>query len=461
MSETTYDVRIWEYSAIKGKTRTTHRVRWVVGGKTWTKSFGTKQLAMSHRSKLLTAAREGQAFDVATGLPVSMVPKSAGVTWFDHAQAFASVRWPELAPRSRRSLAEGLTAVTPALLEDASDRPSDDDIRHTLLTYAFRASNEHPDETAARVLPWIEEHSLPLDALTDPTVTRRCLELISTTLDGGTAAPTTFARKRATLYGTLKYAVELGRLPFHPLDRVSWKRPRSTDAVDPASVVNPRQARALLTAVTYVDPAMEAFYALMYFAALRPAEAAHIKAADLDLPADGWGTLTLVGSTQRSGALWTDDGNAHEDRELKHRAVRTRRTVPASPDLCRTLRHHLDAYGTGPGGRLFVTRTPRTRVPLPGDLARPVSPSIYGRKWQRARAYAFPPEQVASPLAARPYDLRHACVSTWLAAGVSPAQVAQWAGHGVAVLLRTYTHAIDGGQAEALRRIDDQLGKRC
>jgi len=50
----------------------------------------------------------------------------------------------------------------------------------------------------------------------------------------------------------------------------------------------------------------------------------------------------------------------------------------------------------------------------------------------------------ASPLAGRVCDLRHACVSTWLNGGVPPAQVAEWAGHSVAVLLKVYAKRIDG-----------------
>jgi hypothetical protein len=59
------------------------------------------------------------------------------------------------------------------------------------------------------------------------------------------------------------------------------------------------------------------------------------------------------------------------------------------------------------------------------------------------------PAQVASTLAIRPYDLRHAYVSTWLKAGVEPKRVAEWAGHSVDVLLRIYTHCLDGGEHEA------------
>jgi integrase len=56
-----------------------------------------------------------------------------------------------------------------------------------------------------------------------------------------------------------------------------------------------------------------------------------------------------------------------------------------------------------------------------GDL-----PTItYRRAWRQARRAVFTDQQYASPLARRPYDLRHACVSTWLNGGVPPAQVAK------------------------------------
>jgi hypothetical protein len=60
-------------------------------------------------------------------------------------------------------------------------------------------------------------------------------------------------------------------------------------------------------------------------------------------------------------------------------------------------------------------------------------------------------------LAKRLYDLRHACVSTWLKAGTEPKRVAEWAGHSVTVLLRIYTHCLDEGEHEALRRIQKAL----
>jgi len=49
------------------------------------------------------------------------------------------------------------------------------------------------------------------------------------------------------------------------------------------------------------------------------------------------------------------------------------------------------------------------------------------------------------------------CVSTWLKAGIEPKRVAEWAGHSLEVLLRTYTHRLDDGEREALRRIQKAL----
>ena len=44
-------------------------------------------------------------------------------------------------------------------------------------------------------------------------------------------------------------------------------------------------------------------------------------------------------------------------------------------------------------------------------------------------------------------------VSTWLNSGVDPVQLAAWAGHSVAVLMRIYVKCISGHDAEAKRRI--------
>ncbi|MFD8560158.1 hypothetical protein ACFV1N_23010 [Streptosporangium canum] len=143
---------------------------------------------------------------------------------------------------------------------------------------------------------------------------------------------------------------------------------------------------------------------------------------------------------------WTDSGDGHETRGLKHRAQEDTRPVPIPPVLVKILREHLDEFGTAKDGRLFQTE----RGGVVGSTA-------YTEVWAAARLLALTPEQAASPLARRPYDLRHAAVSLWLNAGVPAPEIARRAGHGVDVLLRVYAKCIDGQEETVNRRIDDAL----
>jgi integrase len=115
-----------------------------------------------------------------------------------------------------------------------------------------------------------------------------------------------------------------------------------------------------------------------------------------------------------------------------------------APALARLLRKHLAEYGTAPDGRLFL-----------GEAGGLLSDSVYSRSWEQARQTVLSPAEAASPLGERPYDLRHARLSTWLNAGVAPAQVAEWAGNSVPVLLRVYAKCLADSEQTALRRIEE------
>jgi len=56
--------------------------------------------------------------------------------------------------------------------------------------------------------------------------------------------------------------------------------------------------------------------------------------------------------------------------------------------------------------------------------------------------------------AERAYDLRHACLSTWLSAGVDLAQVAERADNSVPVLLSVYAKCLTDSEQTARRRIE-------
>jgi integrase len=123
------------------------------------------------------------------------------------------------------------------------------------------------------------------------------LDALALRLDGRSAAATTARRRRAVFYNVLQYAVELERFPANPVDRlrVRTSRHKVADTVDPRVVVNQRQARELLVAVTYVGrrgkdrrgERLRAFFACLYFAALRPGEAQGLRANNCLLPDSG------------------------------------------------------------------------------------------------------------------------------------------------------------------------------
>ena len=119
--------------------------------------------------------------------------------------------------------------------------------------------------------------------------------------------------------------------------------------------------------------------------------------------------------------------------------------MPIPPELVAILRGHIETFGIAPDGRLF--RSERGQV-----VASPRSATCGPGPHPRAH-----PGQVASPLAGRPYDLRHAAVSLWLNAGVPAPEVAERAGHSVEVLLRVYAKCLDGGEDIANRRIGAAL----
>jgi integrase len=452
----TYDIRIYKTEIYKGSKVTSYYVRWKVSDRQFREPFRTAALADSFRSELMTAMRGGQAFSTASGRPIAWKheePERPSLSWYAFTLGYVAAKWPYASPNHRRGIAESLTDATEAMLASGDIPHARDEIRRVLLRWAYsdrlRGTKEPPDDMAS-VARWLEASTIPVTDLAAPRTgaarTRAVLDRISKKKDGTAAAANTANRKRMVLNNALHYAVETNALPVNPLNTVKWTRPRTLKTVDPRGVVNSDQARRLLTAVASTGPRgerMVAFYGCMYYAALRPEEAVDLRRDNLlDLPDDGWGEMILTHSEPRSGTSWTDTGLARQRRELKHRAPGETRTVPIHPELVTLLRDHLKKYGTGPGGRIFIG--PRGGI---------LTDRAYLAVFHKARAAAFTGPEAASLLARRPYDLRHAAVSTWLNAGVAPPQVADWAGHSVHVLLRVYAKCISGQQDEAKRRI--------
>ena len=291
------------------------------------------------------------------------------------------------------------------LTRDTGRRPPAGVLRAALYGHAFNPPlrSRAPDPGTASALAWLEQVSLPVRRLGEPRVIRAALDGLCTRLDGSPAAANTITRKRAVFHGALGYAVELGLLPANPIGLVRWRAPTAASAVSPATVPSPAQVRAILAQVARIRPELAAFFGCLYYAALRPEEAVALRCADLVLPARGRGTIILTAACPRTGTAWTSTGTPFEPRGLKHRPDGTIRIVPIPPVLARMLRRHLGDHGTTPDGRLFR-----------GARGGMLSESVYGRAWHAARLAALGPGLAATPLARRPYDLRHAALSLWL-----------------------------------------------
>ncbi|MBB6345212.1 integrase [Nonomuraea muscovyensis] len=450
---TTYDVKLGGVQYRSDRDTPAYIARWKVAGKAKSKSFRTKGLANAFLSDLRQAAKAGEEFDIVTGLPVSMLAaRSSGPTFLEFAQSYILRRWRTSAPRTRETDAYALLSLVPALTADAPGRPEPEELREVLKVHALLPEDRRADLTAAQAvtLRWLEKASLPLTVLGDAAVLRRALDAVTATFAGGPAGANTVRRKRAVLHHLLEHAVEQKIFGTNPLNEIKWTAPKAVTVVDPRTVVNPAQARRLLDALSMVGrkrgARLKALFGCIYYAALRPEEAADLRANNCTLPASGWGLIVLERARPQSTKRWTNSGETHESRSLKHRADRETREIPIPPVLVGMLREHIAEYGTAKDGRIFCTGT--------GGV---YSSSAYSRVWQEARKLALTPAQVASSLAARPYDLRHAAVSLWLNAGVPAPEVAKRAGHGVDVLLRVYAKCMDGQQEQINGKINSAL----
>jgi integrase len=464
MNGESYDVRFWKIDARPGKRRTSYRVRWTVAGQTFTETFATFELADAFRSKLKTQAKEGEPFDRETGLPRAVLRQRLDVTFLVHVREYAAYAWKRASAKNRISIVETLARVVPVVTRDLPGAPAPDLLRQALrkhLNQGTYAGTMDADE--GRAIGWLQQASRPVSALNDDDLVCELLDALAVNLDGAPAAPEYFSRRRRVLHAVLGYAVRRKRLEKNPVSKANlpegWTPPPAPEvAIDPRCVGSPALIASMLAYCSYVGrrqgPRFAAFFACMYYAMMRPSEVAALTSASCHLPETGWGYLTFADSSPAAGRAYTDDGQVHEHRGLKGRnhgrpaSVRARRArrVPIPPELVTMLREHLARYGTGPDGRLFCS-----------ENGNPMLPSTWWQVWQKVRALSLPPDQLATPLLRRPYDLRHSGVTWRLNSGVPPTEVAAWAGHSVDVLMRVYARCMTGLEDVWIVRMNDAL----
>jgi len=216
--------------------------------------------------------------------------------------------------------------------------------------------------------------------------------------------------------------------PKHAQRRTSQKVLTTVETSDLPTLA---QATAALDRMRNHQPASEGLRVLgylMYLAGLRPSEARALHLEDLELPEKGWGSILVRRAITDAGEDFTS-----ADEQAGVTKTGAARTVPISQLLVGILR---DYVGDRTSGLLVATRG-----------GKPVTTSNWGRAWRAARGDAD----------WRLYDLRHACATTWLAAGVPIGTVARRMGHSPDVLLRVYAGSLAGDDEIANERIDHLL----
>ena len=207
---TTYDVRIHAILTNKQSRGDTYTIRSKVAGRPFRKTFATKALAESYRSKLIIAQREGVAFDTESGLPEPEARKSYSRSWLAHAMSFVDMKWPQSSPKHRRNTAEALVTVTLAFLSSDRGAPADADLRAALYGWAFnsgvrkaatkgKGSPSIPSEFGA-AMKWLSSNTIQVSDMDDSALMRKALDALSLRIDGKSAAASTIARKRTALY---------------------------------------------------------------------------------------------------------------------------------------------------------------------------------------------------------------------------------------------------------------------
>src|SRR5699024_8718628 len=147
-----------------------YQARWRTAEQNQARSFATEELAENWLAELRQAARRGELFDVATGLPESKLRELRDISWYAHARDYLRERWPDMAAKTRISATEALTAVTPVLVQSEWGKDEREALRVALRSWGFRLERDgsgewvfpEPPASERALLEKLQQVSLPV-----------------------------------------------------------------------------------------------------------------------------------------------------------------------------------------------------------------------------------------------------------------------------------------------------------
>jgi integrase len=200
--------------------------------------------------------------------------------------------------------------------------------------------------------------------------------------------------------------------------------------VDRGRLPNRQQAVDGIVAVRTHQPASAGYQVLtacVYYCGMRPSEALALRVEQMELPPTGWGSALVSAAMQDESNAW-----GSPDEEVGDTKTGVDRTVPLPPALVAMIRTYVGDRASGP---LVSTRNGR----LP-------TYSNWSRAWSRARKVVGGKWRL--------YDLRHACATTMLDAGLSHGEIAERLGHSVETLTANYIQSSDGDTERGNRLLE-------
>jgi hypothetical protein len=84
----------------------------------------------------MQSARDGDAFDIESGLPVAELKRQNSLSFVEFAQSYMDMKWPDAAAKTRTSTVEALATAGTAFVRNAGSKPEPTDVRRVLTSKA-------------------------------------------------------------------------------------------------------------------------------------------------------------------------------------------------------------------------------------------------------------------------------------------------------------------------------------